>query len=132
MSQENVEVVRRASEAQRQRDNETIVDLYDPGIEIADDPSVPWPKRYRHQDGVRDFCRDRLAAFSLDDVQVEEWIDAGDEIVAVLHFQARGGQSEVPPDFRQTHVWTVKDGKLTRLRIYHSKVAALEAVGLRR
>jgi hypothetical protein len=40
MSQRNVELVRRAFEAQQRRDNETVFALYDPEIEIEDDPVV--------------------------------------------------------------------------------------------
>jgi ketosteroid isomerase-like protein len=32
---------------------------------------------------------------------------------------------------RRAHVWTVRDGKLWRLRIYATKEEALKAVGLR-
>jgi ketosteroid isomerase-like protein len=89
---------------------------------------VEGPSRYRGFDGVREFLRDRLAIFMLSDVEVEEWIAAGDEVIAVLHFRTRGRQSGVPLDFRQAHVWTVKDSKLTRLRIYQSKAEALEGI----
>jgi ketosteroid isomerase-like protein len=130
MSPENVEIVRRAFEAHQRRDNEAIFSLYDPAIEIQDDPSVPWPARYCGFQGVRDFFRDRMEALPSQDVEVEEWIDAGDDVIAVLHFRARGRQSGVPLDFRQTHVWTVQNGKLTRLRIYQKKVQGLEAAGV--
>jgi uncharacterized protein len=131
MSQENVEVVRRAFEAHQRGDSDAVFALYDRWIEIEDDPSVPWPARYRGFDGVRDFFRDRMAICPGDYAEVEEWIDAGDEVIALMHFRAHGRRSGVPLDFRQAHVWTVKDGKLTRLRIYQSKAEALEAVGLR-
>lgn len=64
----------------------------------------------------------------LSDVEVEEWIDAGDEVIAVLRLRTHGRQSGVPVDFHQAHVWTVKDSKLTRLRIFQSKAEALESL----
>jgi ketosteroid isomerase-like protein len=130
MSQENVEIVRRAFEAHQRREDEAIFDLYDPAIEIEDDPTVPLPTGYCGYKGVKDYFRDRVAVFPSQHVEVEEWIDAGDEIIAVLHFRVRGRQSGIPLEFRQAHAWTVQNGKLTRLRIYRGKSEALEAVGL--
>jgi uncharacterized protein len=130
MSQKNVEIVRRAFNAHQQRDDEAVLSLYDPGIEIEDDPEVPWPTPYCGLRGVQEFFRDRMAVFPSQHVEVEEWIDAGEDVIAVLHVRARGRQSGVPLDFRQAHVWTVQNGKLTRLRIYQEKSQALEAVGL--
>ena len=130
MSQQNVEIVRLAFQAHQRRDDETVFALYDPAIEIEDHPDVRRPASYCGFKGVRDFFRDRLAVFPLQDVEVEEWIDAGDHVIAMLHVRARGGESGVPLDFHQAHVWTVQNGKLTRLRVYQKKAAALEAVGL--
>jgi len=50
MSQENVEVVRRAWEAFTRRDNEAVFRLYDPEVEIHD---VFYDRVYQGLDGVR-------------------------------------------------------------------------------
>ena len=130
MSQQNVEIVRLAFQAHQRRDDETVFSLYDPAIEIEDDPDDTSPTTYCGFKGVRDFFRDRMAVLPQQAVEVEEWIDAGEHVIAVLHVRARGGQSGIPLDFHQAHVWTVQNGKLTRLRVYQKKAAALEAVGL--
>ena len=78
MSQENVEIARRAFEADKRREDEAIFDLYDPAIEIEDDPAVPWPTGYCGFKGVKDYFRERVAVFPSQDVEMEEWIDAGD------------------------------------------------------
>jgi ketosteroid isomerase-like protein len=44
---------------------------------------------------------------------------------------ARGRQSGVEVTQRAWHVWTVRAGKLWRLRVYALKAEALEAAGLR-
>jgi uncharacterized protein len=131
MSQDNVELVRRAFHAHQRRDDEAVFPLCDPGIEIEDYPEMPSPTPYCGLRGVEEFFNDRRAVFPAQNVEVEEWIDAGESVIAVLHVRARGRQSGVPLDFRQAQVWTVQNGKLTRLRIYQEKVQALEAVGLR-
>jgi ketosteroid isomerase-like protein len=128
MSQENVEVVRRAWEAYMRRDNEAALALYHPEAELRHplDGSV-----YRGLDGVRAFFRDWHAAWSeLLSNDVEEWIDAGEDVIAVMRIRARGRSSGVTVERREWDVWTVRDDKLWRLRIYTSRADALEAAGL--
>ena len=45
-------------------------------------------------------------------------------------FAQRGALVGVAVEPRECHVWTLRDGKLWRLRIYATKSEALEAVGL--
>jgi ketosteroid isomerase-like protein len=126
VSRENVEVVRQAWEASERHDNETVLSLYDPEVEIdAGFQGRVW----RGLDGVRGFFRDWLADWDGHRSEIEQWIDAGDDVVAVLHTYARGKQSGVPVHMRQWHVWTLREGKLWRLRIYTTKEEAFKAVG---
>jgi ketosteroid isomerase-like protein len=127
MSEENVEVVRTAWEAFTRHDNAAIFPLYDPDVEII--PEFP-DRVYRGLDGVREFFGDWLSAWDEYGSEVEEWIDAGDNVVAVLHAWARGKQSGVPVEAHAAHVWTLREGKLWRLRIYPTKEDALKALGL--
>ena len=127
MSKENVEIVQRALEASTRRDNEATFALYDPEVEIYGqvDGAV-----YRGLTGVRVFFRDWFAAWSELAYDAEEWIDAGDDVIEALHVRARGRQSGVPVERREWHVWTLRGGKLRRLRVYATKADALETLGL--
>ncbi len=128
MSQENVEIVRRAWEAFMRHDNEAALALYDPEVELHHpvDGSV-----YRGLTGVRAYFRDWFDVWGeVLSNDAEEWIDAGDEVIAVMHVGARGRRSGVAVERREWHVWTLRDGKLRRLRIYATRAEALEAVGL--
>src|SRR5215213_4867493 len=127
MSQENVEVVRRAWAAFTRHDNAAALGFHDPGVELHGhvDGGV-----YRGLAGVREFFGDWLAAWDELSTDVEEWIDAGDDVIAVVHDRASGRHSGVPVEQRQWHVWTVRNGKLWRLRVYATRTEAFEAVGL--
>jgi ketosteroid isomerase-like protein len=126
VSEENVEVVRSAWEAWARRDNAAIFPLYDPDIEIND----LFGHVYRGLDGVREWARDFLSIWDEGGIQVEELIDAGDNVVAVGRGWAKGKQSRVPVEQRYADVWTLRKGKLWRLRTYPTKADALKAVGL--
>jgi len=127
VSHENVEAVRSAWEAFTRRENEAVFLLYDPDVEIYD---VFHDRTYRGLEGVRDYFREWVSVFDALGSEVEQWIDAGDDVIAVLRSRGRGKRSGVPVEQRESHVWTLRDGKLRRLRIYRTKVEALKAVGL--
>ena len=126
MSPDNVDVVRRAWEAHKRHDNESAFRLYDREIEIHS----PLGEVYRGADGVREYFRSLFGAMDDTGAEVEEWIDAGDEVIAVMHTWGRGRRSGAPVEEHEFHVWTVRDGRLVRLRIYTHRSEALKAVGL--
>ena len=129
MSQENVELVRRAWEAHARHDNETALRLYASDIEV-EVIGLSGLEVYYGRDGVRDWFRDMLGPLTDLATTVDEWIDAGDDVIAVLRATGRGRKSGVPVEQREFHVWTVRDEQLRRLRIYQTREEALEAVGL--
>jgi ketosteroid isomerase-like protein len=62
-------------------------------------------------------------------IEVEQVIDAGDDVVVVGI--ARGtGASGVEVQWRQGYVWTVRDGKAVRFQWFQDPAEALEAAGL--
>lgn len=112
MSEENVEVVRRAFEASKRRDNDEVFPLYDPEVEIE---SGYDGRVYRGPGGVRAFFRDWLEVWDEIDWEAEEWIDGGDRVIALLHVSGRGKLRGVPVERSEAHLWTLRDGKLWRL-----------------
>jgi ketosteroid isomerase-like protein len=64
-------------------------------------------------------------------VTVEEIIDAGDQVVVVAHHQGRGRASGVEVDTRFYEVYTLREGKVSRVDEYIERADALEAAGLR-
>jgi ketosteroid isomerase-like protein len=126
MSQENVEVVRRAWEAFDRHDNKSALRLYDPEVEIH--VGLTGGEVYRGLVGVEDFFRDWLATWDDYGSQVEEWIDAGDDVIAVIRVWGRGRQSGAVVEERQAHVWTLRHGRLWKLRRYETRAEAVKAV----
>ena len=68
---------------------------------------------------------------SLDGLTAEQIIDAGDRVVTVESWRARGKASGAEAEARQASVWTISDGKITRIVGYADPAEALEAAGLR-
>ena len=139
MSQENVELVRRLLDMFANRDHEAVFAFYDPDIEWdgragpnavgMDDVSAIY---YGHE-GVRTFWRRWLQAWKDVQFEVEDVLDAGDEVVALICNQRQWGRKSgivtVMPPYGL--VFTIRDGKVVRWRSYPSHEAALQAGGLR-
>jgi ketosteroid isomerase-like protein len=129
MSEENVERVRESYEFV-DRQHEPDFDLVHPDIRWHTRADLPDTATYRGHDGVATLMAEWLGAFEDLHVDVEELIDAGDRVVAVLrlHGRARGSAHEV--DMSETHFLTMRDGKVTEIHEYPTKAEALEVVGL--
>jgi ketosteroid isomerase-like protein len=108
MSQENVELVRRIWEAVDRRDSETVLSLYDSEVEL-DVSGVP------------------LVA-----MEAKEFIDAGgDELVVQLERHGRSRRRGLDFEGDWYWVYTMRQGRVVRIREFDTRQQALEAVGLR-
>ncbi len=115
------------------KDNETALAFYDPEVQMDVTAGTHIGQRgiYYGLDGVQEFYRDLLVSFEELTSEVEEWIDAGERVIAMVHSYAHGKSSGVPVDKLEAHLWTVRDGLLVRLQIFTTRAEALEAAGLR-
>jgi ketosteroid isomerase-like protein len=126
----NLELLRerlgRASE-----DPEGFYEIVHPDVEwdIRDSDS-PMAGIYHGRESVRDFYRRWTGAFSEWAYELEELIDAGDQIVAFVLEHGRGRASGVDVAMRRANVWTFRDGLIVRFRSFSSREAALSAAGL--
>ena len=85
---------------------------------------------YEGHEGVRNCWRDWLASFSVIGGGVEEFIDAGDHVVAVVREHNVGRASGAPAEGTHFALWTLAGGKVTRLEIFDDRRQALEAAGV--
>jgi ketosteroid isomerase-like protein len=133
MSRENVEVVVRLSDANNRRDWDAVFDAYAPDIQWEDSSGLwgDWGIAKGHE-GLRQAWRRWFAVFG--DVQWAldgEPIDAGSDVVATYRVHGRGRESGVEVDQRLTLIWSVREGKIARVRAYRERAEALETVGRR-
>ena len=91
-----------------------------------------WPERqtYEGPGGTREFLTDWVGAWLDWRLEVRELIDAGDDVVAILHQSGRSKTTGLEVDMDFAQVWTLDDGKQTRMRMYADPDEALRAVGL--
>jgi ketosteroid isomerase-like protein len=132
VSQENVERVRRLLSAFDRADYEAALDALDSEIEWQVPPGIAIGREvYRGRDEVQKGFAEWLAAWDTHRFEPKEMLDHGDHIVVGGMQIGRGRGSGVEVRLPTFHVFTLRDGKVTRHRSYRDRSEALEAVGLR-
>jgi ketosteroid isomerase-like protein len=131
MSQENVDLVRRALEAFPRGDMDEMLSYMDPEGELhsaivggAEGVS------YRGHEGFRRWYADSFESFEELSNEWSEFRDLGDRVLVFGRIHARGRESGLEIDSPTGWVFTVRNGKLVRAEGFLSREAALEAAGL--
>ena len=132
MSQDNVEIVRRVSDAYNRRDVGAMLDELHPEVEWH-----PWLQVqlggaatvYRGHQGVRKGIRELEEAFSEIESEPTEIRDLGERVVAIGHLRGRGIESGAITESAIAWIVEFKSGKVIRVREYLDPEEALEAVG---
>jgi uncharacterized protein len=136
MSSENVELVRQLYDWFAERENTKPFEVYDPEIEwdlsgFRGVDQLGFERVYRGHEGVRSFWRQWLEAWESIEFRLDELIAAGDEVVALLWQVNRGRTSGLEvPQGEWAQVWTLRNGKVVRVRLFGDRAEALRAVDL--
>ncbi|MBV9959877.1 MAG: nuclear transport factor 2 family protein [Acidobacteria bacterium] len=125
----NAKLVSQAYEAFARRDVAAVMALVDPQIEVRQTELLPWGGTYTGTQGLLGFFT-RLLSHVDSRVEVEEYIEAGEQVIAIGYTRGEVRQSGRHFDVRLAHVWTVKDGKLARFEPYVDTPRMLEALAL--
>jgi ketosteroid isomerase-like protein len=104
-------------------------DSFDEQIEVHDH-DTPDQGEYRGHEGVGRWLTEWGAAWGEWSIEPQEYIDAGECVVAVLLMKATGQGSGLALERQDAIVFRVRDGKTARLDYYNSREQALQAVGL--
>jgi ketosteroid isomerase-like protein len=123
-----VDLVRRSLEAFVA--GELLWDTIDEDVEIHDHDILD-AGEYRGRSGFTRWVEDWGAGLPVISLDLQEFIDAGDAVVAVFLLKARARGSSVDVERQDGVVYRCRDGKIVRLDYFNSRQQALEAVGLR-
>jgi uncharacterized protein len=131
MSRENVDSIRLSNEAFNRGDVDDALARYHPDVEWHDlnhPPDVP--ARIRGTHAIRETLEGWKNSFEEFNAHVEEYIDAGDAVVCVTRWHARGTGSGLSVDQTYAEVYKFEDGLIVRVTVgYASRAEALHAIG---
>jgi ketosteroid isomerase-like protein len=132
MSQENVELARRASRAWNEGGVEAILPYLDPEVEWHPPPESMEPGNYRGHAGVRDYLGRLGEVFNEQRAEPVDVIDVDAErVIAVIRVIGRSEKFGTEIDAEWAWLFKARDGKAIEVRIFTDRAQALEAAGRR-
>jgi ketosteroid isomerase-like protein len=130
MSEENVEIVRRHTEAWNRRDLRAWLALFSASAEVDWSRSRgPLKGVYRGRDEIEVFWDAFWSTFEEVHVEAHGFTEVNSEVVVPNTGHVRGRQG-IEVIARSSFVFTIGNGQITRLRMFQERSEALEAVGL--
>jgi ketosteroid isomerase-like protein len=131
MSQENVEIVRRAFEAYNRRDFDALFENWAPDV-VWDWSNSRGPEAgvYRGRDEIRAFWERYLAAFDEIRFEIDDPIEVEDDLLVVENIAYLRGRDGIQTQARSAFLIAFRDGKTASVTMYQTKREALEAAGL--
>ena len=123
------EVLRRTYEALVRRDLAVLEELADPDFEMDLTERVLNPATYHGAEGLLRFLGEIDDLWASMDIDVERVIERGDEALAVLMVTLTGRGSGVEMESRIAQRWTLRDGKLLKMKLYGDADAAVAEFG---
>ena len=132
MSHENVEVVRRLTEALNARDLDRYYsEFFDPLVEWQTSREDPDAATHQGRQAYMRYVEQWIESFDGLRADIEECTDAGDDgVYTWSRFTGVGRASGAPADWYLAINFTIRDGKVVRGEEYFDRDEALEAAGL--
>ena len=127
---QNADIVRRAFDAFSRRDVHALIALTHPEIVFSPATArlVGRSEPYRGHDGLRAYLADVARVWEELHSEPDEYYELGDRVLCTGRVYAWGGGRAI--DAPAGWVWRLRDGLLVEGRVYESRRAAFEAVGL--
>jgi ketosteroid isomerase-like protein len=129
MSQENLEIGKRVTDAFNRREVDPLLDLATPDC-VMSSQLLDATADFRGREGLERFYA--MLGDSWEDFQsvAQEYRDLGDRLLAPGRNRGRGRGSGVPVDGPYGAVFDFCDGKISRIRLFLGHGEALWAAGL--
>jgi ketosteroid isomerase-like protein len=132
LSSPNVEIVRRAYEAFNHEGQKAMLAYLHADIEW-DESELPArrPGIYHGHEGVIRVMAENAALWedikiAIDDIREGD----GGQVVVFIRATGRGRHTGVDVELASAQVWSLREGKTARVRLYLDRQEALEAVGI--
>ena len=131
MSQENVNILRRANEAFNRGDIEGFLVFCREDVEVQDLNNAPdLPPVASGKEAVRQAFEAWVGAFAELIGEIEEYVDVDDRHVGgLVRYRGKARESSLEVDFRGVDMWELREGKIVRGTLgYRDRQSALKAM----
>jgi ketosteroid isomerase-like protein len=129
MDTERAALIDRFYAALTVRDVSAVLDLCHDDVEVYKAPGViemVSALTPRGRDRVAQWLEGWLASWDLYEPTIEQLSDAGDKVVALVRVHSRGAGSQFDLEEDMADVFVLREGQISRMRLYVSRDEALE------
>jgi ketosteroid isomerase-like protein len=132
MADAHQRLIRQAARAFDERDVNAVVSSMhsEAEVELIGGFEGVMGQSFHGEEGVRRFCQEWFTAFKTMTVEVERFLDAGEQILILTRLKATGTGSDVPVELLGAAIYSFRDSKIARIDFYYDRDQALEAAGL--
>jgi|Tabmets5t2r1_1033131.scaffolds.fasta_scaffold42606_2 ketosteroid isomerase-like protein len=130
MSRENVEAAGRLYKLYERGDIEGMLARMHPDLEVDLTERLFDEGILRGRDAYRAFLQRTFGIWAEFRFEVEELLDAGDAVVALVRTVGVGRESRIEVEERNAHVAWMRNGTMYRVKVFAERERALEAAGL--
>ena len=123
----NVDLVREAFDAFMRGEVDRALEFADPDIVCVRAPPIPDPQTYHGLDGVLQMYADWTTDFDDFEMEARDYDEVGDRVFGEIIQRGRGKASGVMVVGRFWFVYTVAEGKITRMDAYLTREQALRS-----
>ena len=131
MSEENVEIVRKANAALNSGEIDAALSAYAPDAELRDLANAPdQASVITGRNAIREAWDLWTAAFDEFRADIEEYTEAGEAVICAVRWHGKGTGSGMSIDVRQFDLYEFRKGQVVNATLgFKSKNEALEAAG---
>jgi ketosteroid isomerase-like protein len=126
VSESHTAVLTRFYEALNGGDVGAAIGLCDREVEVYLAPNLISAVAPRGHRDVEAWLRSFLDSWHMYRPEPEDFVDAGEKVVALVHLRARGKGSRFEIEEEVADVFEVDDGKISKLRLYVHRETAFE------
>jgi ketosteroid isomerase-like protein len=131
VADDNIELIRHALDLYNTGDVDAFVDLFTDDCELETDPRFPEGGTFSGRESARRFIAGLHQGWEGGSaVTVKKMWPAGDSVLAYWSWHATGQRSGIDVSSDWFALWTLRGGRIARVRFFSDRAAALEAAGL--
>jgi ketosteroid isomerase-like protein len=131
VSQNDIAVLNSFYEALNGADVDAALELCDTRVEVYMAPNVVAAVAPRGHREVGEYLRGWFESWQVYQPEPEDFVSTGDQVVALVHLRARGKGSRFDIEEETADVYEFEGGKISKLRLYVQRDAALEQANAR-
>jgi ketosteroid isomerase-like protein len=125
MPNDTAQLLRQFYEGLNSSDLDAVMSLCDQHVEVYTSPDQMSAIPPRGQKRVADYLHGWLQSWDAYQAELEDFREVDDRVIAFVRARARGKGSRFDTDTENADIFTLRDGKITHLRLYVDRDEAL-------